>query len=129
MFEKGQAFAFYEETEFLRKITRGSAFANKALPQIFFTASTNSGQLRAFKHSQQAAAANATAELLPKLKAAAAVYAEGETPDSPYAQLAQFTRAVAAYLAGSPPLPVPPSLAERYAGFIRRLAQQEVDTP
>ena len=47
------------------------------------------------------------AALLPTLEEAAATYAQDETPDSPFDQLARFTRAVIAKLGGQP---LPPDL-------------------
>jgi hypothetical protein len=76
-----------------------------------------------------AAAAGTAAALAPKLEAAADVYAEGVAADSPYGQLAQFARALAAHLTGAPPRPVPPALAEHFAAFTHRLAPTGGRTP
>lgn len=57
-------------------------------------------------------------ELAARLIAAADHYAAGETPGSPYDQLAAFLRACAAVLRGEPPPPVP----ERYVGRFQALS-------
>ena len=57
------------------------------------------------------------AALLPTLEEAAATYAQDETPDSPYDQLARFTRAVIDKLSGQPVPPVPEPYIEQFATF------------
>ena len=57
------------------------------------------------------------AALLPTLEEAAATYAQDETPDSPFDQLARFTRAVIAKLGGQPLPPVPEPYLEQFAAF------------
>jgi tetratricopeptide (TPR) repeat protein len=64
---------------------------------------------------------NRVAELLPKLEQAADTWGAGEATGSPFANLAQFTRAVIALLAGQPPEPVPPDYVERLANLQRQL--------
>jgi tetratricopeptide (TPR) repeat protein len=61
-------------------------------------------------------------DLLPKLQEAAAYFAEGEAPDSPYAHLARFIAAVIALLQGRPLPAVPPEYAARLAGLRRDVA-------
>ena len=57
------------------------------------------------------------ADLIPQLEAAAAEWASGEAPGSPYADLAQFVRAVSATLQGHPPEPVAPAYVARLASL------------
>ncbi|MCB9101347.1 MAG: hypothetical protein H6632_17545 [Anaerolineales bacterium] len=71
----------------------------------------------------EARQAGQVADLLPHLAEAAAHYADGAAPGSPYADLAQFVRAVAALLQGQAPEPVAPAYVERLAEAKRRLAE------
>jgi tetratricopeptide (TPR) repeat protein len=57
------------------------------------------------------------AALLPQLEQAAVQWAEGEEPGSPWANLAQLTRAAMAVLQGQPPEPVAPEYVTRLAAL------------
>lgn len=68
---------------------------------------------------------NTLADLLPQLIEAAAQFAQDEASGSPYANLAQFVRAVIAVLQGQPPEPVSPEYADRLAAFQARWGVEE----
>jgi len=71
----------------------------------------------------QAHAAGTVAALLPRLDEAAAIYAEGEAPGSPYAELAAFVAAVAALLRGETAPPVPAAHVGRFAAVRGRVGR------
>jgi hypothetical protein len=72
--------------------------------------------------ARAARAQNEEAALIPQLETAAAHFAEGESPGSPYDQLAQFTRAVLALLKGESPPPAPEAHAEIWVALRRDFA-------
>ena len=66
----------------------------------------------------------ARAALVGRILDAAAHFAEGEQPGSPYDELARFLRAVAALLQGLPTDMVPPAYAERL-NQLRQRSEEE----